>query len=65
MEEQYGGQGLEVLGSSMTLHLVGRDRLVWVTREDYADALQVPALRPKVTFPIYLAPRDGRWTIVR
>jgi len=49
----------------MQLHLVGRDRLVWVTRANYADALRIPSVNPTVTLPIYLAPLHGRWTIVR
>jgi hypothetical protein len=64
-EDPRGDEGREELEASMELHLVGRDRLVWVTRSAYLPALFVPAVEPRLTLPIYVAPRDGRWTIVR
>ncbi|HZO15257.1 MAG TPA: hypothetical protein VFB62_18415 [Polyangiaceae bacterium] len=63
--DPHADEGIADLEASMQLHLVGRDRLVWVTRANYADALRIPSVNPTVTLPIYLAPLHGRWTIVR
>jgi len=58
-------EGLAHLDETMQLHLVARDRLVWVTRDGYKPALWIPATGPGYRIPLYLAKRDDRWVVVR
>lgn len=50
----------------LEMHVVGGNRLVWVTLPDYATPLRTAAESSAgFSLPVYLAPIDGRWTIVR
>ncbi len=47
-------------------HLVASKRLVWVTGPDEQEPLRSsPGTSPGMVLPVYFAPVDGQWTIVR
>lgn len=51
---------------SLNPHLVARRRLVWVTDAEEQDPLRSkPGTRPGMVLPVYFAPVDGKWTVVR
>ena len=61
------GWAMEPLGSEkLRFRLVADRHLVWATREDSQPALQSsPTKSPRLLLPVYLAPVDHIWTVVR
>jgi hypothetical protein len=54
----------ELVPDQVTLRLVADSRLVWITRQDLSPALQ-SAGAARFMVPLYAAPVNGRWSIVR
>ena len=50
---------------NLYLHLVGDNRLIWVTRDDYEPPLQSTGCGPRLRLPVYVAMIDGDWMVAR